>query len=269
MFIYLAASFFYVVYVAFRYTGFGDWAGKAASVSVLLGVLVHSSAIILRWVESYQVGFEYGYAPHASMYESIVFFSWVIMVLYIILEFKYKKKVFGVVVAPLCFLAIVFSIQGMLSMGPLVPDGGFNFLELHVLTGLICYVTFIVAFVTSVMYLIKKWREDKSGMVGRLPSPKTFDEITYSTIKAGFPFLTACIIIGAIWANSAWGTYWSWDPKETWAAFTWLFYAALLFVRYKPGWRGSKFAIMSIVVFSLSGLAYWGSNYIFSSTCYS
>ncbi len=265
MFIYLAASFFYVVHVSFRYQGFGEKVGKLATLTVLIGVVVHTAAIALRWIESYKMGADVGHAPLSNMYESMVFFSWCIMVIYILFEFKTKQKIIGAFVAPLGFLgiaivALFFDFSPEIT--PLVPALKSIWLEIHVITCFIGYGAFAVAFACSIMFLVKKRQEDNNIQGDRLPPSKTSEEISYKSIAVGFPFLTAGIVTGAIWANSAWGTYWSWDPKETWSLITWFMYAAFLHARYTKGWRGRKMAIISIVGFLFVVFTYWGVNFL-------
>jgi len=265
MFIYLAATFFYVVYTAFRFQSVGESAGKVGSFTVLIGVLIHTAAIILRWIESYKISPDVGHAPFSNMYESMVFFSWTIMVVYLIFERKYKIKSLGAFVSPLGFLGIaVVSLFGDFSpeITPLVPALKSVWLEIHVITCFIGYGAFAVAFGASIIYLIKKHQEDNGNEKGSLPPSKLMEEISYKTIAVGFPFLTAGIITGAIWANSAWGTYWSWDPKETWSLITWFMYAAFLHARYTQGWRGKRMAIISICGFLFVVFTYWGVNFL-------
>ncbi|MFC1855772.1 c-type cytochrome biogenesis protein CcsB [Thermodesulfobacteriota bacterium] len=267
MFIYLAASFFYIVYMAFRYQAVGEKSGKFGSLLVVLGVLIHTIAIVLRWIESYNLPGDVGHAPFSNMYESMVFFSWTVMLVYIIYEKKTKMKALGAFVAPLGFLGIaIVSLFGDFSpeISPLVPALQSIWLEIHVITCFIGYGAFAVAFGASIMYLIKKGQEERGGAKegAALPPSKDLEEISYKTIAVGFPFLTAGIITGAIWANSAWGTYWSWDPKETWSLITWFMYAAFLHSRYTQGWRGRKMAWLSIIGFAFVVFTYWGVNFL-------
>ena len=117
------------------------------------------------------------------------------------------------------------------------------------------------------MYLIKARKEeakDDGGVVGLFPNSKALDDLVYKSIIWGFPFLTAGIITGAAWANYAWGTYWSWDPKETWSLIVWLVYAAFLHARITRGWHGKRAAILSIVGFLATIMCYLGVNLVLS-----
>jgi cytochrome c-type biogenesis protein CcsB len=117
------------------------------------------------------------------------------------------------------------------------------------------------------MYLLKARQENakiSKGVVGLLPPTKTLDDLVYRTIIWGFPFLTVGIITGAAWANYAWGTYWSWDPKETWSLIVWLVYALFLHARVTRGWHGKRAAIISIVGFLATIMCYLGVNLVLS-----
>jgi cytochrome c-type biogenesis protein CcsB len=110
------------------------------------------------------------------------------------------------------------------------------------------YAAFAVSAGVAVMYLMKAKREERKvtgGVVALFPSTRVLDDLVYKSIIWGFPFLTAGIITGAAWANYAWGTYWSWDPKETWSLIVWLVYAAFLHARVTRGWHGRRAAILS------------------------
>ncbi|HBN27082.1 MAG TPA: c-type cytochrome biogenesis protein CcsB, partial [Desulfobacteraceae bacterium] len=120
-----------------------------------------------------------------------------------------------------------------------------------------------IAFALSLMYLLSnKSDSEKKGLLSRLPSQSIIDELTHQMIMFGFLFLSIGIITGAVWANSAWGSYWSWDPKETWSLITWFVYAILLHARLMKGWRGKRIAIISIIGFCAVIFTYFGVNYL-------
>ncbi len=150
---------------------------------------------------------------------------------------------------------------------PLVPALQSNWLISHVVTCFVGYAAFAVSFGVSFLYLFKVKAENRPGrkdgvLTGYLPASEVLDEVGYKTIAIGFPLLTIGIITGAFWANVAWGTYWSWDPKETWSLIVWLIYAAYLHARITKGWRGNKAAVLSIVGFSATLFCYLGVNLI-------
>jgi len=239
--------------------------GKFSTGFLTAGLLFHSVGLILRWVETHQAG--YGYVPLSNMYESLIFFSWTIVFVYLILETKYKQKVIGVFVTPFAFLAIALTsiIPGVnAKITPLVPALQSNWLTVHVTTCFFGYASFAISFGISLLYLIREKKGTKAGGPTWLPSPSVLDEINYKAIVIGFPMLTLGIITGAAWANYAWGSYWTWDPKETWSLITWFVYAAVLHARFTRDWRGRKAAVLSIVGFAAVLFTYFGVNYLIS-----
>jgi cytochrome c-type biogenesis protein CcsB len=262
-FVYFFAMVLYVSYLAFR----SEVLGKVASISLLGGVVVETAAIGMRWYESYQMGI--GRAPLTNLYESLAFFAWTIAVIYLVLERKFKIKTVGAFVAPFPFLIMAYAALNPNDIQPLVPALKSNWLISHVVSCFVGYAAFAVSFCVSVLYFIKvgaESRSPKSGgsFWGFLPSSSALDEIGYKTIAIGFPLLTIGIVTGAFWANVAWGTYWSWDPKETWSLIVWLIYAAYLHARITRGWRGKRAAILSIVGFAATLFCYLGVNLILS-----
>jgi cytochrome c-type biogenesis protein CcsB len=152
---------------------------------------------------------------------------------------------------------------------PLVPALKSNWLISHVVSCFVGYAAFAVSFGVSILYLFRARSEKRSPKSSEsfwdfLPSSSALDEIGYKTIAIGFPLLTIGIVTGAFWANVAWGTYWSWDPKETWSLIVWLIYAAYLHARITRGWRGKRAAILSIVGFIATLFCYLGVNLILS-----
>jgi len=243
--------------------------GLAGSGTAYLGFLIQTVAIILRWKESYDVG--HGHAPLTNLYESVIFFSWTIILIYGIIEFKYKYRVVGAFVVPFALLGMSWAQLGLSSgIEPLVPALQSNWLLYHVITCFLGYAAFAVACGISIMYLIKEKLEGTSGdapaggVIAMFPSIKVLDDLNYKAIMIGFPLLTLGIITGAAWANYAWGTYWSWDPKETWSLIVWFVYAAFLHARITRGWVGRRAAILSVVGFAATIFCYLGVNLFLS-----
>ena len=239
--------------------------GKVSTGLLTAGLLFHSIGLILRWMETHQTG--YGYVPLSNMYESLIFFSWTIVLIYLILETKYQQKVIGVFVTPFAFLAIALTsiIPGVnAKITPLVPALQSNWLTIHVTTCFFGYASFAVSFGISLLYLIREKKDAQGRKPTWLPSSSVLDEINYKAIVVGFPMLTLGIITGAAWANYAWGSYWSWDPKETWSLITWFVYAAFLHARLTRDWRGRKAALLSLVGFAAVLFTYFGVNYLIS-----
>jgi cytochrome c-type biogenesis protein CcsB len=392
---YLAAMVLYIGYLAFRKNGIG----QAATIVTIFGFVVQTAALLLRWYESYQM--DIGRVPLSNLYESLVFFTWSTVLIYLVVEWKYKTKAFGAFVMPVAFLALAFiNVAGISSdITPLVPALKSNWLFYHVLVSFLGYAAFGVAFAMSMIYLLMDTDEkgplanllygmaaivvlaavgyfmaglgermktafwmalgalilawfiylivagarNKSQVylfwsfcvtlaVGLLvamgidfvylitfqhlaagesfkkhmfeatflnsnmvvaavswiavlavfyfiwskgmglrkllgqyiPAQAQLDDVTYRMIAIGWPLLTAGIITGAVWANSAWGTYWSWDPKETWSLITWFVYAIYLHSRYVRGWKGTQMAVISSVGFLAVIFTYLGVNLVLS-----
>jgi cytochrome c-type biogenesis protein CcsB len=243
--------------------------GLVASSVAYFGFAVQTVAIIKRWVESYAMG--HGHAPLSNLYESVVFFSWTIILIYGVIELKYKYRIIGAFVVPFAMLGMSWA-QLSLNSGiePLVPALQSNWLLYHVVTCFLGYAAFAVACGISIMYLIKAKHEESAGnapaggILTSFPPCKVLDDLNYRAIMIGFPLLTLGIVTGAAWANYAWGTYWSWDPKETWSLIVWFIYAAFLHARITRGWVGKRAAILSVIGFAATIFCYLGVNLFLS-----
>jgi len=260
-FVYFGAFFFYLLMMVMGKEVFG----KIATTICVVGLAGHIFALVLRWVESYKLGI--GHAPFSNLYESLIFFSLTIILLYLIVEWRTRNRTLGAFVTPLAFLAMAyasFSPNINSRIQPLLPALKSNWLITHVITCFFGYAAFGLSFALSFMYLLK--RLDKNGKPGTflrlIPGKGILDDLNYQMVVIGFLMLTLGIITGSVWAHSAWGTYWSWDPKETWSLITWLIYAAVLHARLVHGWRGKKIAILCIVGFFCVLFTYFGVNYL-------
>jgi cytochrome c-type biogenesis protein CcsB len=262
-FIYLFSSMIYMIMFIFRVKKIG----LLATVLTVIGLLVQTAGIGMRWLESYQMGI--GHAPLSNMYESLVFFSWSIALLYLVVEFVYKNKVIGAFAVPFAFGSMAYaslSPEFSTAITPLVPALQSNWLIAHVFTCFIGYAAFAVSCGTGIMYLVKSLDKGDSpnSLLATLPSLKVIDDITHKIILFGFIWLSGGIISGAVWANSAWGTYWSWDPKETWSLITWFIYASALHARFTRGWGGKRIAWIAIIGFLAVVFTYYGVNFLLS-----
>ena len=257
-FIYGFSAFLYLVGFVFR----RQTPGVLATWVALLGLIGNTAGIVMRWVESYRMGI--GHAPLSNLYESLVFFAWTITLLYLFIERRYGNRVIGAFTMPLAFLAMAYaSLSPNISdrIQPLLPALKSNWLIAHVITCFIGYAAFAVAFGLSIMYLIRQ-REpvSKGSLRDRFPKPNVIDDLTHQMIMFGFLFLSVGIISGAVWANSAWGRYWGWDPKETWSLITWFIYATLLHAKLMRGWHGRRIAYLSVIGFAAVLFTYFGVN---------
>ncbi|ADH85470.1 c-type cytochrome biogenesis protein CcsB [Desulfurivibrio alkaliphilus] len=270
-FAYLASAILYVAILV--YGSKNKTLGLTATLVTMGALLLSTMGILLRWHEAVQLGFGY-YAPFSNMYESLVFFAWCIALAYLVLEFTYKNQTLGAFAMPFAFLAQAFAEywpQWNQDLRPLLPALQSNWLIAHVIASFVGYAAWAIAFGMAVMYLAKARNVARSGLpegtpfFAALPSLKVIDEVIYKTIFFGFLWFTVGgLVFGAIWANSAWGTYWSWDPKETWSLITWFIYAATLHVRYTRGWSGKKIAWLAVLGFASTLFTYYGVNFMLS-----
>lgn len=264
-FAYLLCTVLYLSGTIFRFKpllGAGAIAGGAA-------LLMQTAGIGLRWVESYRMG--YGHAPLSNMYESLVFASWAIMIIYLVFEWRIGQRALGVFPAFFSFLAMAyasFSKDVESRIQPLVPALKSNWLIAHVMTCFLGYAAFAVSFGLSTVYLLRKrWPENPNphgGYAAFLPKALQLEWFNYQIVLFGFLWLSVGIITGSVWANSAWGTYWSWDPKETWSLITWFIYAALLHARNLQSWKGERVAWLSMIGFGCVVFTYFGVNFLLS-----
>jgi cytochrome c-type biogenesis protein CcsB len=257
-FFYLGCWILYLVLLVFR----KKTIQKMATGATAFTLVVHTLGIILRWIESHKMGI--GHAPLSNLYESLIFFAWCIALLYLVIERKYKNYLLGAFVLPFAFLTMAyasFSPDVNSRIEPLLPALKSNWLIVHVITCFLAYGAFAVSCGLSVIYLLKK---SDSKFWSIFPTKAQLDDLIYQTIAFGFTLLTVGIITGAVWADKAWGKYWSWDPKETWSLITWFIYAIFLHCRLVKGWREKKLAFISIVGFASVLFTYFGVNFLLS-----
>ena len=347
---YFIAVAVYITYIAFRKNAIGI----TATAITFFGFINQSIALFIRWVDSYYYWVASSptstliesllrSAPLRNLYESLIFFVWSLILIHLIIEFRYKNRSLGAFILPVAALALAFiDISGTSKeIQPLVPALQSNWLLFHVLLSFLGYAAFGVSFGAAVAYLVlvTESRKEKSyifwsiivgiflvvligmgidyfslttakrsefiqnyflkatlrsssggivavswaasiafifiiwrfglGLKKILTSlsitPDVLDDITYKSIAIGFPLFTiGGLLMGAIWANSAWGKYWSWDPKETWSLITWFVYALYLHARFVAGWRGKRVAILAVLGFVAVIFTYLGVNLVLS-----
>jgi cytochrome c-type biogenesis protein CcsB len=215
----------------------------------------------LRWIIS-------GYFPLSNLYESLLFLDWCLLFILIVAETKTRTKLLGAVLLPITLLIISFASlilpTQMQEAAPLVPALQSNWLMMHVSMMMLSYATLILGSLLSILFLVvQKFTTNSNKIQQSLAQTKVqllenIDTWSYRTIGLGFPFLTIGIIAGAVWANEAWGSYWSWDPKETWALITWLIFAAYIHARLTKGWVGEKAALLGSIGFIIVWICYLG-----------
>nr|YP_010198568.1 heme attachment to plastid cytochrome c [Gracilaria pacifica]UAD86984.1 heme attachment to plastid cytochrome c [Gracilaria pacifica] len=231
--------------------------------------LLLSTSLILRWIFN-------GYFPLSNLYESLIFLTWGLTFLQLILEKQNKSPLIGSITTPIGLFTIAFASlslpENMKEASPLVPALRSNWLMMHVSIMMISYATLILGSLLSILFLVlynirnrKKTNTQSNNVTQqliRITLLQSIDNLSYRTIGLGFPLLTIGIIAGAVWANEAWGSYWSWDPKETWALITWLVFAAYLHSRLNKAWEGEKPAILASVGFVVVWICYLGVNFL-------
>ena len=211
-----------------------------------------SGVIAARWVDV-------GHGPFSSMFEFAIAFSWGIMGLGILYWMRYRVLLVSGASSLIALALMIYASFLSKDASQLVPALQQSFLlSTHVAAAAISYGAFAIGFVTSIMFLMQRKK-----LIPWMPPPEKLDRISYNTVIVGFPLLTLVIILGALWANVAWGRYWSWDPKETAALVTWFFYAAYLHTRVVIGWQGSRSAALLVVAFLAVVFTFFG-NYFFS-----
>ena len=284
-FVYFAAFAFYLL----RMVSSREFWGRLGSLTALTGLAAQTAALALRWIASYQMGI--GHAPLSNLYESLIFFSWSITAVYLFFEWRTQDKSLGAFVIPAAFLFMAYaSLSPHIDsrIQPLIPALQSNWLVSHVVTCFLGYAAFTVAFAAGLMMLLKgsldragkNSRPDGAAARGKndrnlgappdnsiparfvvlIPAPAVLDDLIYQSVVLGFVFLAIGIMTGSIWAHYAWGSYWSWDPKETWSLVTWLVYAIMLHLRYIRGWRERPMAVMAVIGFICVLITYLGVN---------
>ena len=226
--------------------------GRIAFRLVLVGLAVHTVAIIQRWQMA-------GRAPVANMHESMVLFSWAVVAIGALLERGYRLGCFGSLVVVLGLVLLGASRLWNDAVLPLMPALKSPWLFWHVASCMLAYGAFAVMWVAGGLYLVVARRRHDEAARARL---EAVDHLGYQAMVFGFVMLAVGIITGSIWANLAWGSWWSWDPKETWALVTWLVYAIYLHHRLAMKWHPEKLAWFSVCAFPLVVFTYVGVNYL-------
>jgi cytochrome c-type biogenesis protein CcsB len=230
----------------------------SSKIFLLVSNLLLGITLLLRWIKE-------SYFPLSNLYESLIFLTWAISSIQLIIEKKTKSRLIGSICTPILFFLSSFSSLTlpieMQKALPLVPSLQSNWLMMHVSMMMISYATLIIGSLLSILYLAFTFRS-KNKNEAKISLLETLDLWSYRIIGLGFPFLTIGIISGAVWANEAWGSYWSWDPKETWALITWLIFAIYLHSRILKGWEGKKVSIIGSCGFFSIWLCYLGVNFL-------
>lgn len=226
-------------------------AGLASLACLAAGALALTAYIGVRWAEA-------GRAPFSNMFESLVLFAWAVAVVYLVIRARVNLPPLGAASALLVVLVLAYASAFESDIKPLMPALQSNWLSVHVFTCFLGYSGFAISFLSAIAFLVASRAASRTPAEAR----ENLDVITAKTIAFGFLFLTVGIITGAVWANSAWGTYWSWDPKETWSLITWFIYAIYLHCRYMREWRGRRAAWIAVLGFASVLFTYVGVNFL-------
>ncbi len=242
-----------------------DAASSIGSLLCWAAVVMGWTGMMVRWYESYLIGADVGHIPISNLYEVFILFSLITAMFYLYYEDHYATRQLGAFVMLIISAAVAFLLwytvtREAAEILPLVPALQSWWMKIHVPANFIGYGTFALAAMVASSYLLKS-----SGyLVDRLPSLEVLDDVMYKAISVGFAFFTIATILGALWAAEAWGGYWSWDPKETWALIVWLNYAAWLHMRLMTGLRGRVAAWWALIGLAVTTFAFIGVNMFLS-----
>ena len=256
---------------------------RTGAVQLLVAVanLLLTAQLVLRWWES-------GHFPISNLYESLCFLAWACTLTQLLVERSWPSPIVAAAATPMglgCIAFACFALPDQLqTSAPLVPALRSSWLVMHVNVIMVSYAALLVGSLLSVAVLFTDRGEAlelRSSSIGsggyrkavattdagviqlqsvQLSTNEQLDSLSYRTITVGFLMLTVGIVSGAVWANEAWGSYWSWDPKETWALICWLVYAAYLHTRLSRGWQGRRPALVAVVGLLVIAVCYIGVN---------
>jgi len=249
-----------------------DFPAHVGSSLAWVGSVMGLAGLLVRWRETYLHDPTWGYIPVSNLYEVFIQFAVMTTMMYLYYEQRSKSRAMGgfvmmVVSASVCFLLWYVFDREAHHIEPLVPALQSWWMKIHVPANFVGYGGFAIAAMLGVAYLlrVRGERVNPDGLLAtRLPSFEVMDDVMYKVIALGFAFFTIATILGAMWAAEAWGGYWSWDPKETWALIVWLNYAAWLHMRFTKGWRGVPMAWWAIVGLFITTFAFIGVNMFLS-----
>jgi cytochrome c-type biogenesis protein CcsB len=242
-----------------------DFGAAVGSKLCWAAVVIGLTGMMVRWYESYLIGTDVGHIPVSNLYEVFILFSMITAMFYLYYEQRYATRQLGpfvllVIAAAVGFLLWYTVARDAAGILPLVPALQSWWMKIHVPANFIGYGTFSLSAMVAAAYLLKS----RGILADRLPSLEVLDDVMYKAISVGFAFFTVATILGALWAAEAWGGYWSWDPKETWALIVWLNYAAWLHMRLMSGLRGRAAAWWALVGLLVTTFAFLGVNMFLS-----
>ena len=246
---YFSSMIAFFVYIAAK----REIIAKVALGVQIFGFVLHTAAIICRGIGA-------GRLPLTNQYEFATSFAWGLCLLAIVFILRFRFHVMGAFISPVMFLMIGYAAMQSKEVRNLMPALRSGWLGFHVSTAIIAYGSFGVSFVLGIIFLLRDKLREHGFLDQHIPDRQKLDLIEYRSVALGMLFLTFTIITGAIWAERAWGSYWSWDPKETWSLITWLIYAVYLHLRIRRGYKGKSAAVFAVVGFVCVLFTYIGVN---------
>lgn len=259
-----------ICYIAYLFAP-ESFIGRLATATAWIAVYAGGVALLLRWYESYLfMDGEIGHAPVSNLYEVFILLFCITSAIYLAFERRHQVRALGAFVMTIVAAGVFFGVWldsvGQADIKPLVPALQSYWMKIHVPLNFVGYGAFAVACAAGMAWLVRERLERKgsSRLLAVFPSLDQLDQLAYKSVAIGFPAFTLATILGAAWAAEAWGGYWSWDPKETWALIVWLNYAAWLHLRLTKGWRGRPLAWWSVVGLFITLFAFVGVNMFLS-----
>lgn len=258
----------YVVHLWFTSEAVGRWASLLAG----LGALAATLALSTRWFEVSYLQ-RPGHFLFSELYETVALFTTVTVIVYLVMERVYQTRAVGAFVMMIVFAAVLYQVW-LATHDPAIPGSRIRILKTywmhaHVLGNFIGYGAFAVAAAMGVAYLLKTSGAGEGRFPGMsfvtLPEPERIDRLMHHSILLGFPVFTLATVLGSVWAYQAWGRYWAWDPKETWALVVWLTYASYFYFRYVSHWCGRRMSWWAIVGFAITGFCFLGATALWPS----
>jgi cytochrome c-type biogenesis protein CcsB len=242
-----------------------EFTGKVATALTWSAVVMGFTGLMVRWYESYLIAPDVGHIPISNLYEVFILFCLITALMYLYYEAKFNTRQLGGFVLLVVNAAVGFILwytfdRQANGIQPLVPALQSYWMKIHVPANFIGYGSFSLAAMVASAYLLNA----RGILTSRLPALEVLDDLMYKAIAVGFAFFTIATILGAMWAAEAWGGYWSWDPKETWALIVWLNYAAWLHLRLVKGLRGNLLAWWALIGLLVTTFAFLGVNMFLS-----
>jgi cytochrome c-type biogenesis protein CcsB len=249
---YLLAAARFFLYV-FR----GVTAARVATALLLLGFVIHSLALFSRF-------FQQGFAGVAVTNYALLFYGWLMVGIYLLIQLRHRLAILGGIIAPLAFLITFSSFAIGRGAAEIPPALQTYWLPLHVTLAFLGNAVLALAFGVSLIYLLQERHlkhKKMTALMKRFPPLESLDRLNYILLVWGFPLMTLGIVTGSLWAGIQWGDYWSWEPRQISSAIAWLLYGALLHARLTAGLRGKKAAILTMFGFCVVlGYFLWGDS---------